>query len=322
MNLVQIFEPIQQELALVEARLHQPPPREYHVLTTAIEHLLSSGGKRIRPALVLLVCKLYNECTAKSIALAAAVEMLHTATLVHDDLIDGALFRRGIPTINAAWSPGMTVLTGDYMFARAADLAAETANTRLIHLFSQTLMTICAGELKQQFDKADSNHNRQGYYERIHAKTAALLVCATAGAGILAGAPEEQLDALNDYGYNLGMAFQIVDDVLDISGDEALLGKPVGSDLLQGLATLPVLWYLENHPADNAVSAALTGGARDPQTIARAVQAIRQSGAVEAALAEARTFAQRSRQALEKLPAGIPRQSLHALAEYVVQRKL
>lgn len=323
LDLAQIFEPIQKELALVEEKLRQPPPQEYPVLTAAIEHLLSSGGKRIRPALTLLVCKLYSTCADQGVALAAAVEMLHTATLVHDDLIDGALLRRGIPTINASWSPGMTVLTGDYMFARAADLAACIDNTRLMHLFAKTLMIICAGELRQQFDKAEGNHDRASYYERIHAKTAALLVCAAEGAGLLANAPEPQLQALREYGYNLGMAFQIVDDVLDMSGNETVLGKPVGSDLLQGLATLPTLWYLENHPADQVVSAVLRQPAdqRNPAAVTQAIEIIKQSGAIQAALTEAQAFAQRSQAALTNLPQGETVASLHALAEFAVRRK-
>lgn len=323
LDIAQIFEPIQKELALVEARLRQPPPQEYRVLTAAIEHLLSSGGKRIRPALVLLVSKLYPTDVEQSVALAAAVEMLHTATLVHDDLIDGALLRRGIPTINASWSASMTVLTGDYMFARAAALAAHIDNPRLMRLFAQTLMIICAGELKQQFDKVEGNHDRPSYYERIHAKTAALLVCAAEGTGLLANAPQAHLQALREYGYNLGMAFQIVDDVLDLASDETALGKPIGSDLLQGLATLPTLWYLENHPADNVVSAVLRQPAdqRNPAAVTQAIATIKQSGAIQAALSEAQEFAQRSQAALARLPSGATAASLHALAEFAVRRK-
>lgn len=320
MDIAQILEPIRQELALVEARLRQPARPEHAAVTQAVERLLSGGGKRIRPALALLAGRLYSADPDKVITLAAAVEMLHTATLVHDDLIDGARLRRGVPTINAEWTPIMTVLTGDYLFARAAYLAAQTDNVRVMSIFAQTLMTICAGELDQQLSKA--SRSRQDYDDRIYAKTAALLEAATRSAGVLAGAPEEHIQALSDYGRCVGLAFQIVDDVLDLVGDETTLGKPVGHDLAHGLVTLPTLLYLERPAPDDAVEAVLSGTARDPQAVARAVAAIQRSGAIEAALAEARDLVQRSQATLASLPDGPARASLHALAEFVIRRSV
>lgn len=319
MDITRILEPIRDDLALVEIKLRQPMPQEHPVLTAAVEHLLSSGGKRIRPALALLAARFYPTHPEKITALAAAVEMLHTATLVHDDLIDKALFRRGVPTLNSEWTPSMTVLTGDYLFARAAYLASQTDHIGVMHIFSQTLMTICTGELKQQFEK--TSLDAQNYYERIYAKTAALLKAATEGAGVLAGAPQEHVQALSDYGHFVGMAFQIIDDVLDFTSDEATLGKPVGSDLAQGLVTLPTLYYLKRHPSANTVSAVLDGTACEPHAIAHAVEAIRQSGAIDQALAEAQAFIARSQEALTPLPDGAARDSLAALAEFVVRRK-
>jgi geranylgeranyl pyrophosphate synthase len=319
LNITQILEPIQDQLALVEDKMRQPLPHEYKVMTVVIEQLLASGGKRIRPALALLACRLYPVDPAKSITLAASVEMLHTATLVHDDLIDNALFRRNMPTLNATWTSGMTVLAGDYLFARAAYLAALTDNVRVMNIFSRTLMTICTGELRQQIAK--SAQSREEYYERIYAKTAALLMAATEAAGVLAEIPEEHIQALSDYGHYVGMAFQIVDDILDFVSDEATLGKPVGSDLAQGLITLPTLCYLEHHPECNHVKQVLEG-THNPDTVKQAVQAIKQSGAIDAAMAEARAFVQRSHTALESLPNVAAIQSLHDLADYVVQRKL
>jgi geranylgeranyl pyrophosphate synthase len=319
LNIAQIFESIQPDLARVEAKLRQPLPQEHEILTATIEHLLSSGGKRIRPALVLLASRFYPADSDKVVALAASVEMLHTATLVHDDVIDGALFRRGAPTLNSAWTPSLTILTGDYLFARAAYMAAQTNSVRITTIFAQTLMTICTGEIKQQLEKPD--RSLEAYYKRIYAKTAALLMASTEAAGVLSGAPEEHIQALSDYGHYLGMAFQVVDDVLDFTSDEATLGKPVGSDLAQGLATLPTLYYLKQHPSDN-VAKVLDGTANDPEAIERAVQAVRQSEAIGQALAKAQEFVGRSQEALTRLPNGSACESLQALSEFVVQRKV
>jgi geranylgeranyl pyrophosphate synthase len=319
---VGIFESIRDKLARVEDKLRERPKLEYEVLSEAIEHLLSSGGKRIRPALVILTSHLYStEVGAEAISLAAAVEMLHTASLVHDDLIDGSLLRRGTPTLNAAWTPGATILTGDYLFARAADLAAQAGSLRVMRLFADTLMVICTGELKQQFSDLHTRTRRDDYYARIYAKTASLLTLATEAAGVLRNAPEEQVAALHGYGYNLGMAFQVVDDVLDFVGDQAYMGKPVGSDLRQGLVTLPTLCYLEHHPDDPLMVRILQNGRGSDEDIRQAVRAIRDSGAIDRALAEARDFARRSVQSLQCLPAGPPRQAMEDLTDFVVQRR-
>ena len=171
--------------------------------------------------------------------MAAAVETLHNATLVHDDLIDNALVRRGMTTLNAVWNKGATVLAGDYLFARAAGFAAETENVRVVQLFAETLRIICEGELRQLFSARQWRQAKEDYYPRIFAKTASLFASATRSGAILGGASPEQEQALYDYGHHLGMAFQIVDDILDYSGDEATLGKPVGGDLRQGIVTLP-----------------------------------------------------------------------------------
>jgi geranylgeranyl pyrophosphate synthase len=289
------------------------------ILNSVIDHLVDSGGKRVRPALALLVSRIYPVDLERIVALAAAIELLHTATLVHDDLIDGALLRRGNPTINATWSPGATVLTGDYLFARAADLAAQTDNMRVMRLFAQTLMVICSGEIKQMFDKR-ANLSRVQYYDRIYAKTAALFAVATEAAGVLGNAPEPAVRALRDYGEQLGMAFQIVDDVLDFVGDEDRMGKPVGSDLRAGLVTSPTLWFLEQNGRHELIGGILDDGYKDDASVRKAVRIIRDSGATEAALGEARQFISRSQAALELLPPSEYRDALWELSDFVVER--
>ena len=181
-------------------------------LGAALDHLLSSGGKRIRPAVALLTGEMLGAERDKVISLAAAIELLHTATLVHDDLIDGALLRRGIPTLNAQWTPGATVLTGDFIFACAAKLAAETKSVDLIHIFAETLATIVNGEITQMFPRLSDDYYQE-YLSRIYAKTASLFELATIAPAILSPMGETTTDAAQRFGYGIGMAFQIIDDI-------------------------------------------------------------------------------------------------------------
>lgn len=321
MKTIPILAPVYDDLQRVEQKMREASQVEYQHLAKVLDYLLGRGGKRLRPALALLSTKFYTTAAEKAVALAAAVEMLHTATLVHDDLIDNSLLRRGSPTLNAVWSSEATILTGDYLFARAAGLAAETDNVRVMSIFAETLMTICGGELKQILGGDWQRQTREDYYQRIYSKTASLFILSTEAGAVLSGAPEPQVQALRAYGRNLGMAFQIIDDVLDFMGDEHKLGKPVGNDLRQGVITLPTLYFLEEHPADEAVVSIFNGREKSEEKVQAVVAMIRGSGAVESSVAEAKEFALRSQEALRILPANEYRQALLDLADYVIERK-
>ena len=315
----EILDSIRDDLQRVEVTLRTLPMIDYEVVEEAIGHLLDSGGKRIRPTLTLLTSRLYPADADKVISLAAAVEMLHTATLVHDDVIDDSLLRRGSPTLNATWTPGATILVGDYLFARAADLAARSDNVRVMQIFARTLMTIVTGELGQLFESG-SRVSREGYDRRIYAKTASMFELATEAAGVLIRAPEDQVGVLRDFGRDLGMAFQIVDDVLDFTGDASEVGKPVGSDLRHGIVTLPALIYLEAHPDDDRINDLLRNGRRDEQQVSHIVESIRRSNAIAVSLNTAREYARRSQRGLSYLPEGDARQAMWDIAEYVITR--
>lgn len=287
----------------------------------ALEHLLSAGGKRIRPTLSLLTGRMLKATHDRLIILSAAVELLHTATLVHDDLIDGALLRRGIQTLNAQWSPPATVLTGDFLFARAAKLAAETDHLPLMKLFAETLATIVNGELTQLF-AARGIASRENYDRRIYAKTASLIEMTTRAAAMLSPVDEKVVETMRLFGYHLGMAFQIVDDVLDFTGEQQEVGKPVGSDLLQGLLTLPTLFYLEAHPTDERLRALLEGRYLEERAgMESLVQAIRESDATRMALAEGEIQVDKALGYLSELPKSTERQALEDLAHYIVNRR-
>jgi len=312
---------IQDQLKFVEQRIRDQAGDEQHPdLRSALEHLLAAGGKRVRPTLGLLVGNMLGAPEEKLITLGASVELLHTATLVHDDLIDGALLRRGVPTLSARWSPAATVLTGDFLFARAAKLAAETDHLPLMKLFSETLATIVNGELTQMFS-ARGVIERNNYYNRIYAKTASLFEMASLAATMVATEDEMMRDSMKAFGYEVGMAFQIVDDILDFTGEQATVGKPIGSDLLNGLVTLPAIYYAEEHPDDEDILSLPGGGWKDTERVQRIVDNIRKNAAVEKAMDEARQAVSRALSALEDAPASPERDALEDLAKFIVARK-
>lgn len=317
-----IFAPIFADLAAVEARMREAALDNQHpALLDALEHLIDAGGKRVRPAVVLLVNRMFGGEIEQAISLAAAIEMLHTATLVHDDLIDGSTLRRNMPTLNAQWSPAATILSGDFLFARAAELASQTDSVRVMSAFARTLMVIVNGEIGQLFDSR-GRASRPDYTKRIYAKTASLFVLAAEAGAVLSDADERTIAALAKFGHEIGMAFQIVDDILDFVGDQGQVGKPVGNDLLQGLFTLPVLYYMERHPHDRDISELLNGHAGDPERVQRVVKAVRISGAINQAADEARACITRAQTLLAGLPDNEYREALMALSEYIVARSL
>ena len=290
-------------------------------LRAALEHLLAAGGKRVRPTLGLLVGNMLGAEEWRLVTLGAAVELLHTATLVHDDLIDGALLRRGMPTLNARWSPPATVLTGDFLFARAAKLAAETDYLPLMKAFSETLAVIVNGELTQMFTSRGLI-SRDNYYKRIYAKTASLFEMTSRAAAMISPVDEARIEAMRDFGYQIGMAFQIVDDILDFTGEEDTVGKPVGSDLLNGLVTLPAIYYAEAHPKDPDVLSLPQGGWTNSENMTRLVENIRNSDAAKKSMDEASQFINRALARLEPLHAGTERDALESLAKYIVDRRV
>lgn len=320
MEATAIYDPVQNDLKLVEASIRRVGLVEYPLLADMLNHVLATRGKRVRPALVLLSASFGEYRLEYLVPLATAIELLHTATLVHDDLIDNSPVRRGVPTLHNLTSKAATVLVGDYLFANAAALCTETRNIRVMRVFGQALMTICDGELKQLFTGGFWRQTRDEYYQKIERKTASLLRTASETGAILSGASEDRIDALREYGYHLGMAFQIVDDVLDFVGNEADLGKPVGSDLRQGMITLPGLRLLELDPESRVLHRVFEDADGSDDAVREAVDAVKNSDAISFALSEARRFARIAVGFLSDLPPTPGRQALENLADYVVER--
>ena len=314
-----IIDLVNQDLAKVENSLKSVGEVQDNHLSELLGYALGSGGKRIRPALTLLSAKFYNYDLDYLLPMAVAVELLHTATLVHDDVIDKAAVRRGRPTINT-WGEDKAVLLGDYLFARAGEVCASTGNLRVIKLFSQTMATISIGELNQAFDSFNLNQPCEHYFDRISKKTASLFVLATESGAILSQAPERGAEILREYGHNLGIAFQIVDDILDFIGTEEELGKPVGSDLAQGTLTLPTMLLLQYYPEDNPIKRFFEDRG-DLENKKRVVDLIRNSPIVQECYDIAANYCARACQNLDLLPDNTSRQALIDLADYVVRHE-
>lgn len=313
--------PIQHLIPQVESLMRAQAAGAHPELRAALNLLLSSGGKRVRPAVALLSGGMLRGEEDRLITLAAAIELLHTATLVHDDLIDGALLRRGIATLNAQWTPAATVLTGDYVFARAAMLAADTDSVGVMHLFAETLATIVNGELTQLFSSRGLA-SRENYFNRIYAKTASMFELATEAAAMLSPVDRRTQKKMRSFGYHIGIAFQIMDDVLDLTGEQTTVGKPVASDLRQGLFTLPVLNFMLTDPDNSELKAIIEGKRVSDERMDVLVDLIRESGGIESAVEEARGYVDSALDILEDMPEGNERQSLAELAGYFVSRNI
>jgi len=316
-----LFSPVEEELVLVEEGIRAVADVEYPWLVELLGYIVNSGGKRVRPALTLLAGKLSNGGNLDAlIPVATGVELLHTATLMHDDTIDISTKRRGKPTAASIWGWGVATLAGDYLFSRAAELVSQANNVRADRLFAQTLMALCTGELEESFSSFDLNQNRQSYLRKIGNKTASLFAMATESGGIVAEASEEAIEALRSYGYNLGMAFQIVDDIFDFTAGEEELGKPVASDLLHGHLTLPAILLKEQRPDDNPVNDIFEH--RDiERNLELAIQMIRNSGIVSECYRSAQDFITEACRALDIFPESPSQRKLIELADYVVERR-
>ncbi|MFH1381789.1 MAG: polyprenyl synthetase family protein [Chloroflexota bacterium] len=322
MELSSIYQPVQEDLVKVEDKLKALSKVDLPHLAELLEYSFRSYGKRIRPALTLLSGKFYNYDLNYLLPMAAAAEIMHTATLVHDDAIDHSPVRRSQPTINKLWGEEKAILLGDYLFAEAGALTASTRNIRVIKLFALTLKTISGGELQQAYYAFNLDQGDEQYLQRVAQKTAALFTMSTESGAVLSQAPEESIQILIEYGYNLGIAFQIVDDILDFVGTEEQLGKPVGSDLSQGTLTLPAMLLLKRYPQeDNPVKKLFQGRSNQPKHIEKAIEMVRNSSIIDECYQTATDYTAKACRHLKSLPDKSSRQSLSALADYIVTRK-
>lgn len=335
MELDEIYYPIKDDLARVEemvkavyeARLPWLAEdlgnglRSAGRVTELLTHILSSSGKRLRPALTLLSAKLYKYSPERILPMATAIEVLHIATLVHDDAIDNSALRRGRPTINSIWGDEKAILLGDYLVAQAGELAVSTGNREVVKRLYQTLMTITSGELAQSFNAFNLEESQKYYLHRISSKTASLLSVSTECGAILSHAPRRAAKALKDYGFNIGIAFQIVDDILDYIGTTEELGKPVGSDLREGTITLPVLLLMKHYPNEASLRDVIQNRNRAENT-KRVAEIIRNSPQIiKECYDMAEDYCNKAVENLNVLPDKAEKISLIELAKFMVKRR-
>lgn len=320
MKLEEILAPVRNEMTLVIENLRRVADRDMPEFAEVIRQALGGIGKGVRPALTLLSGRPRDYNLEHLIPMATAVELLHTASLVHDDTIDRSPIRRGLPALHALLGDHAAIMAGDYLFAKSAELAAMPGNLRVVRLFARTLMALARGELEETLTLYNWCQTRADYFRRIDGKTAALFSMAAESGAILSGSPEEEIQALKTYGTNLGLAFQVIDDILDFTGDEKTMGKPVGSDLLNGVLTLPAFIYLERFPDGNLIKRGFETRGKGPE-LRQAVAEIGDSAVIAESFAVARELIARAQCAVQLLPRSESRDSLMALADYVFERK-
>ena len=319
-ELQRLYGPVADDLPLVTEKIQSiAQAAEFAFLQKMLAAALAGSGKLMRPAIALAGGRLGDYDLDKLVPLAASVELLHTATLVHDDVIDEAETRRGQQTPNALFGNAASVMLGDYMFAHAADFIAQTDNPKVVRLFAKTLMTLASGELTQDITVFEYSEDVTRYLDRITGKTASLFGTAAQGGAMAAGASPEHCEAMRLYGIRLGIAFQIVDDILDFTGDPEVMGKPVGSDLQGGTLTLPAILYMQQRSEDNPIRKAFDG-VRRKANLDRAIREILESTVIDESRATARQFGEQAREALAPLPEGDVKDTLSGLVDYVLDR--
>ena len=319
-ELAEITKPVREDLKAVEASLKSLGEVDSRDLSQLLDYSLSGGGKRIRPTIALLSAKFHDYDIERMMPLVTAVELMHLATLVHDDTIDDSSMRWGRPTVNSIWGIEQAVLLGDYLFALAGRLVTATGNIRVIRMLSETLMVISSGEITQARSAFNLDQSRDDYFRRVTSKTASLFTLASEAGAVLSRAPEASIQDLRDYGHNLGIAFQVVDDILDFVGTEQEMGKPVGSDLTQGTLTLPAMLLLEDYPKDNPVRLAFRHKG-EREHVDRTIEMIRDSTIIDRCFDVAADYRERACHCLDRFPDNANRQALVGLTEFVVGRR-
>jgi octaprenyl-diphosphate synthase len=316
------FELVQADLQEVEREISVESVASVDALTTINRYLQVGGGKRLRPALLLLTNRLFGPSSDSARRLAAVVEMIHTATLVHDDVIDLAKTRRGRPSTNVIWGNHTSVLAGDWLYMQAFQVAVRERNFHILDLLISLTQLMVEGELLQLERLRRIDITEADYMELVDRKSASLFsACASLGA-VAAGADETSESELGDFAWNLGMAFQLVDDILDFTSTDKILGKPAGNDLREGKVTLPVIYALETATAEErrAIETVISDGAYEEVPFMRILQILGQHGAVDRAYERAHAFTEKSRAMIMRFPESPAQSALQAVVDLVTER--
>ena len=323
MSIEKILPLVEEELKAIEAEMTRNLISEIVMIPTVSKYLISSGGKRFRPMLLILCAKLCGYYGPRTIPLAGTIEFIHTASLLHDDVVDRAFMRRGLASANSLWGDGASVLVGDFLFTKAFWLITQDGDLRILDIVSHATNRLAEGEVMQMTKMGDPGISEQDYYYVVTNKTAVLIAAACQIGAILGGASSERKKDLSDFGLNLGIAFQLMDDTLDYVSAEQEFGKTIGKDLSEGKITLPLIHTLRTCSQEDKNF--LIQVIRDPKgkegDLKYVLDLVRRSDGIDYTIRQAENFAGRATSTLAEFPAGPEKDALLTLAQYTIQRK-
>lgn len=321
MKLPKTYGYLKKDLDSIEKALYRSIQAEHPILREASTELVKAGGKRIRPIFVLLSSQLGDFHLEKVLKLAVSLELIHMATLVHDDVIDDATLRRGKPTIKHQYGNRVAMYTGDYLLARALEEVTSIKDPRLHQILSKAMVEVCIGEIEQMKDKFNIDQSIRNYLRRIKRKTALLIAISCQLGGLVAGLPKEHTNQLYRYGYYVGMSFQIIDDILDFTSTAKELGKPVGNDLIQGNITLPVLFAMEDRAFTERLQQAFQQKEMEKSETNELLTMLKRTNAIEQSYEWSNRYLQKALTSLANLPDEKAKQILKDIALYIGKRK-
>jgi heptaprenyl diphosphate synthase len=312
---------IQEQLKIFEQYLEKSVVSEDPLISSTALHILKAGGKRVRPSFAIAAARVNGCEIEKLLPLMAALELIHTSSLIHDDVIDGSDTRRKMPTINALYGNKTAVYIGDFIVGRSFQVISYYKDLRILDSFNKTVLEMCRGELRQLADAYRIGQNIRDYFYRIQRKTALLFATSCECGACVSGASDEQIGILRRYGYYLGMAFQITDDILDMVSEESVLGKPVGSDLRQGNLSLPVIYSLQNSYWKEKLGQFILNSKEDPAEIEKIIAMVNQAGGLDYAEEIAERFIKKAMLEIDKLPESDAVNVLKGVASHLAKRK-
>ncbi|MCT0217417.1 solanesyl diphosphate synthase [Synechococcus sp. CS-1329] len=319
-TVAELLQPVENDLETLLSDLRSLIGAGHPILQAAAEHLFSAGGKRIRPGIVLLLSRALSpdgELSSRHRRLAEITEMIHTASLVHDDVVDEASTRRGVDTVHSRFNNRLAVLAGDFLFAQASWHLANLDDLAVVKLLSRVIMDLADGEVRQGLYRYDTGQSFETYLDKSYCKTASLIANSAKASGVLSGLGNDRLEDLYRFGRQLGLAFQVVDDILDFTGSDQQLGKPAASDLATGYLTAPVLYALEERPA---LAGLIERELCEPDDLSQALALVRGCEAIPRSRALAEGFAREAGEALQWLNPSDSRTALLSLPEFVLSR--
>jgi heptaprenyl diphosphate synthase len=321
--MLELYQGIEKDLQLVEDELKNIVQSEDPFVTEVANHLLLAGGKRMRPALSLLGAQFAGYSLEKVLPLAVALELVHMATLVHDDLIDNSLARRGVPTVNAKWDKNTSTCIGNYLLTKSLLMLSlyEIEKPEIARILSDISIKMCEGEFRQIVDSFDPLQTPKDYFYRVKRKTAFLLTASVYLGAIVCGGERAVYLPLRRYGNNIGMAFQITDDILDLIADQEKLGKPIGGDLRQGIITLPVIYAINNSPEKERLTEIAEKTDKTEKEVQEAIEIVKDCGAIDYSFAVAHKYLAKAKEELATLPDVPTKNNLIWIADFIGIRK-